>query len=62
MNIYTADIIIAILLIALGNNPILHVLQTTWGLNFILSEIIIGIVLIIVMILIHKFILKKIMK
>lgn len=62
MNIYTADIIIAILLIVLTNNPILHVLQNSFGLNFVISEVIIGIVLIIIMVLIHKFVLKKIMK
>ncbi len=60
MNIFTADIIIAIMLIAIGNNPILRLLQST-GLDFLTSEIIIGLIVIVLVFLIHKFILKKIM-
>jgi len=61
MNIFTADIIIAILLIVLGNNPLLKLFQRTFGWNFVSSEVIIGIILIVLVFLIHKFILKKIM-
>ena len=62
MNIYTFDIIIAILLIIIGNNPVLNLLQNIFGINFLMSEIIIGLIVIIIVILIHKFILKRIMK
>jgi hypothetical protein len=62
MNIYTLDIIIVILLIVVLNDPLLKFLQGVLGSNFIVSEIIIGIVIIILMIVIHKFVLKRIFK
>lgn len=61
MNIYTADIILYILLISIFNNPILNVMQA-FGWNFLFSEVIIGIILLIITILIHKFIFRKIWK
>lgn len=62
MNIYTLDIIIVILLIVVLNDPLLKFLQGMLGSNFIVNEIIIGIVIIILMIVIHKFVLKRIFK
>ncbi|WP_334342324.1 hypothetical protein [Companilactobacillus sp. HBUAS56275] len=62
MNIYTLDIIIVILLIVVLNDPLLKFLQGVLGSNFIVNEIIIGIVIIILMIVIHKFVLKRIFK
>ncbi|ALB28502.1 hypothetical protein JP39_03515 [Companilactobacillus heilongjiangensis] len=58
MNIYTADIILYLLLISIFNNPILNTFQAL-GLNFIVSEIIIGIILLIILFIIHKFVLRK---
>jgi len=61
MNIYTADIILYLLLISIFNNPILDTFQAL-GLNFIVSEIIIGIILLIITILIHIFGFRRIWK
>ena len=61
MNIYTADIILYILLISIFNNPILNVLQAL-GWNFLGSEILIGIILLIITVLLHKFVFRKIWK
>lgn len=61
MNIYTADIILYILLISIFNNPILNVLQAL-GWNFLGSEILIGIILLIITALLHKFVFRKIWK
>jgi len=58
MNIFTADIILFLLLISVFNNPILSVFQAL-GWNFIISEIIIGIILLIILFIIHKFVLRK---
>ena len=61
MNIYTADIILYILLISIFNNPILNVLHALGG-NFLGSEILIGIILLIITVLLHKFVFRKIWK
>ncbi|MQS76454.1 hypothetical protein [Companilactobacillus halodurans] len=58
MNIFTADIILLLLLISIFNNPLLNIFQAL-GWNLIFSEVVIGIILIILLILIHKFILRK---
>lgn len=61
LDMYTSTIIIviAILLFMLGNDPLLKIFQSL-GLNFWTSEIFIGIIILILIILIYKFILKKI--
>lgn len=58
MNIFTADIILLLLLISIFNNPLLNIFQAV-GWNFIFSETVIGIILIVVMLLIHKYVLRK---
>lgn len=58
MNIYTADIILLLLLISVFNNPLLNIFQAL-GLSFIFSEAIIGLILIIILLLVHKYILRK---
>ncbi len=59
MNIYTLDIIIIILLIIGLNDPLLGFLQSILGSNFVVSEIIIGVVVIFLMIVIHKYVLRR---
>ncbi len=59
MNIYTLDIIIIILLIIGLNDPLLRFLQGVLGSNFIVSEIIIGVVVIFLMFVIHKYVLRR---
>lgn len=61
MNIFTADIILYLLLISVFNNPVLNVMQAI-GWNFLGSEMVIGLVLLGVTILIHKFVFRKIWK
>jgi len=58
MNIYTADIILLLLLISVFNNPLLNIFQAL-GWNFIFSEAMIGLILIIILLLMHKYILRK---
>ncbi|WP_119326508.1 hypothetical protein [Companilactobacillus musae] len=58
MNIYTADIILFLLLISIFNDPLLNIVQAL-GLSFLTSEIIIGIILIVLLLLIHKYVLRK---
>jgi hypothetical protein len=58
MNIYTADIILFLLLISVLNNPLLNIFQAI-GFNFLASEIIIGAILIVLLLLIHKYVLRK---
>lgn len=58
MNIFTADIILFLLLISVLNNPLLKMFQVL-NLNFIISEILIGLILLIILWLIHKFVLRK---
>ncbi|KRK63864.1 hypothetical protein FC72_GL001103 [Companilactobacillus tucceti DSM 20183] len=55
----TIVIIIAILLFMVSNNFLLSTFQNL-GLNFWASEVIIGIIILLVVFLIYKFILKKI--
>lgn len=59
MNIYTLDIIIIILLIIGLNDPLLGFLQSILGSNFVVSEIIIGVIVIFLMIVIHKYVLRR---
>lgn len=61
MNIFTADIILYLLLISVFNNPILNIF-TVLGWNFIFSEAIIGLILLMVVVLVHKFVFRKIWK
>lgn len=61
MNIYTADIILYLLLISIFNNPVLNILQAI-GWNFLGSEMIIGLILLGITILIHKFVFRRIWK
>ncbi|CAJ1180536.1 hypothetical protein [Companilactobacillus nantensis] len=61
MNIFTADIILYLLLISVFNNPVLNVMQAI-GWNFLGSEMVIGLVLLGITILIHKFVFRKIWK
>lgn len=58
MNIYTADIILFLLLISIFNDPLLNIVQAL-GVSFLTSEIIIGIILIVLLLLIHKYVLRK---
>lgn len=58
MNIYTADIIILLLLISIFNNPLLNIFQA-FGWQFLASEIFIGIILIVLLFLIYKYVLSK---
>lgn len=58
MSILTADIILLLLLISIFNNPLLNIFQAV-GWNFLFSEIVIGVILIVAIILIHKYILRK---
>ena len=62
MNTFTLDIIVAMILIVLVNNPILKFLQSTFGMNFILSEILIALLIIIVIYLLNRFVIKKFKK
>lgn len=59
MNTATIDIIVAILLIIFVNNPLLQFLQSVFGLNFVFSEIIIAIIIIVLIYLLNQFILKR---
>lgn len=59
MNIYTLDIIVTILLILIINDPLLRFFQSLLFGSFIASEIFVGIIIIILMVLIHKFILRR---
>jgi len=61
MNIYTADIILFLLLISVFNNPLLNIFQAL-GLTFIFSEAIIGLILIIILLIVHKYVLRKFLK
>lgn len=61
MNIYTADIILYLLLISIFNNPVLNILQAI-GWNFLGSEMVIGLILLGITILIHKFVFRRIWK
>ena len=61
MNIYTADIILFLLLISVFNNPLLNIFQAL-GLTFIFSEAIIGLILIIILLRVHKYVLRKFLK
>lgn len=58
MNIYTADIILLLLLISVFNNPLLNVFQAI-GWNFLFSETVIGIILVYILFILHKFVLRK---
>lgn len=58
MNIFTADIILFLLLISIFNNPLLNIFQTL-GWNFIFSEALIGLILLLMLFIIHKCILRK---
>ncbi|APX73259.1 hypothetical protein M5C72_09315 [Companilactobacillus allii] len=62
MNTLTIDIILAMVLIVVINNPILSFLKQSMGLSFIFSEIIIAIIIIVIIYLINKFVIKRIMK
>lgn len=58
MNIFTADIILFLLLISIFNNPLLNIFQAL-GWNFIFSEVLIGLILLLILFIIHKYILRK---
>ncbi|GEO79049.1 hypothetical protein FD29_GL000559 [Companilactobacillus mindensis DSM 14500] len=58
MNIFTTDIILFLLLISILNDPLLKMFQNL-NLDFITSEILIGLILILILWLIHKLVLRK---
>lgn len=58
MNIFTTDIILFLLLISVLNDPLLKMFQNL-NLDFITSEILIGLILILILWLIHKLVLRK---
>ncbi|WP_125589350.1 hypothetical protein [Companilactobacillus jidongensis] len=60
MNTATIDIIVAIILIIFVNNPLLQFLQKSFGMNFVISEIIIAIIIIVLIYLLNKFVLKRV--
>lgn len=62
MNTLTIDIIVAMVLIVIINNPLLNFLKQSMGLEFILSEVIIAIIIIVIIYLLNKFVIKKLMK
>lgn len=61
MNIYTADIILFLLLISVFNNPFLTIFQAL-GWNFLFSEVLIGVILLAIVVVVHKFLFSKFLK
>ncbi|KRN99021.1 hypothetical protein IV57_GL000591 [Companilactobacillus kimchiensis] len=59
MNIYTADIILFLLLISVFNDPLLNIFRLALNWNFLFSEVVIGLILLIILWLIHKYVLRK---
>ena len=61
MSIYTADIILFLLLVSILNNPLLNVfLALVW--NFLFSEVLIGVILLAIVVVVHKFLFSKFLK
>lgn len=61
MNIYTADIILFLLLVSVFNNPFLTIFQA-FGWNFLFSEVLIGVILLAIVVVVHKFLFSKFLK
>ncbi len=61
MSIYTADIILFLLLVSIFNNPILNIFQAL-GWNFLFSEVLIGVILLVIVVVVHKFLFSKFLK
>jgi hypothetical protein len=61
MSIYTADIILFLLLVSILNNPLLNIFQAL-GWNFLFSEVLIGVILLAIVVIVHKFLFSKFLK
>jgi hypothetical protein len=61
MSIYTADIILFLLLVSILNNPLLNIFQAL-GWNFLFSEVLIGVILLAIVVVVHKFLFSKFLK
>ena len=61
MSIYTADIILFLLLVSILNNPLLNVFLAL-GWNFLFSEVLIGVILLAIVVVVHKFLFSKFLK
>ncbi|ATO46849.1 hypothetical protein C5L30_000716 [Companilactobacillus farciminis] len=61
MSIYTADIILFLLLVSILNNPLLNIFLAL-GWNFLFSEVLIGVILLAIVVVVHKFLFSKFLK
>lgn len=61
MSIYTADIILFLLLVSILNNPLLNVFLAL-GWNFLFGEVLIGVILLVIVVVVHKFLFSKFLK
>ena len=61
ISIYTADIILFLLLVSILNNPLLNIFQAL-GWNFLFSEVLIGVILLAIVVVVHKFLFSKFLK
>lgn len=61
MSIYTADIILFLLLVSILNNPLFNIFQAL-GWNFLFSEVLIGVILLAIVVVVHKFLFSKFLK
>lgn len=61
MSIYTADIILFLLLVSILNNPLLNVFLAL-GWNFLFGEVLIGVILLAIVVVVHKFLFSKFLK
>lgn len=61
MSIYTADIILFLLLVSILNNPLLNIFQAL-GWNFLFSEVLIGVILLAIVVVVHRFLFSKFLK